>query len=89
MNRRLFALGALASVGLAATAGPAAADLTPWQELCLMTSKPGEDLGRCLDGLPSGGGGNKKLTAPSKPREGGRRVKPAGALKTGKLLRRH
>jgi hypothetical protein len=87
MNRRLFALGAVAA--LVMTAGPAAADLTPWEKFCLLTSKPGKDLANCLDGLPSGGGRNKTLTAPSgKPHHAAGRVKKVGALKTEKLLRR-
>ena len=26
--------------------------LDPWEKFCLLTSKPGEELGRCLDGVP-------------------------------------
>ena len=62
-NRRLVAFGTLLAVGLI-SAGPAAAELTPWEKFCLMTSKPGQDLANCLDGLPSGGGRNK-VAAPS------------------------
>ena len=89
MNRRFFALGAMVAVGMIATAGPAAADLTPWEKFCLMTSKPGQDLANCLDGLPSGGGRNKTLTTPSAgTHQPAARVKSVGALKTEKLLRR-
>jgi hypothetical protein len=58
INRRLVAFGTLLAVGLI-SAGPAAAELTPWEKFCLKTSKPGKDIANCLDGLPSGGGQNK------------------------------
>ena len=67
MNRRTFALGTMIVAGLV-TAGPAKAELlTPWEKFCLNTSKPGQDLANCLDGLPSGGTANKVVTPRSKP----------------------
>jgi hypothetical protein len=59
--------------------GPAFAELTPWEKFCLNTAKP-KDLGRCLDGLPSGGGRNNILVAPG----GG--THPAATVKTQKKL---
>jgi hypothetical protein len=68
INRRLVAFGTLFAVGLISV-GPATAELlTPWEKFCLNTSKPGQDLANCLDGLPSGGGRNKVVA----PRSGSR-----------------
>lgn len=64
INSKLIvaAAGTMIAMGLT---GPASAELTPWEKFCLHTSKPGQDLANCLDGLPSGGGGrNKVLVAP-------------------------
>ena len=68
MNRRIVAIATLIAAGLV-TAGPAAAELlTPWEKFCLNTSKPGQDLANCLDGLTYGGAANKVVTPRSKPR---------------------
>ena len=68
MSRRTFALGILIVAGLV-TAGPANAELLkPWEKFCLNTSKPGQDLANCLDGLPSGGAANKVVASRPKQR---------------------
>ena len=68
-NHRLVAFGTLFAVGLIA-AGPAAAELSPWEKFCLNTSKPGQDLANCLDGLPSGGGPNRVAAPRGGSRQG-------------------
>jgi hypothetical protein len=68
-SSRLFAAAAGAAISIVMV-GPAAAELTPWQKFCLKTKAPGEEIARCLDGLPSVGGPNQVLVSPGGPDAG-------------------
>jgi hypothetical protein len=49
----LTLIGAIGTAAVAASTVPAAAELSPWEMFCFLTSDNGKELARCLDGLPS------------------------------------